>query len=233
MSRPGVGFVQDRKLRLEHQHLQHFIALFFTARESLVHPAREEGLAHVHELHLLLHESQELVGVDLRLAGGLALGVERRLQQIDVVDARDLHRILESEEQAGARTLLRRQRQKIAVLEGHRAAGDLVVLAARQHLRESALARAVRAHDGVDFARFDLEVDSLEDLLAGHAGAQIGNFQHRIRHLGQPTAPSRLTLNKFCASTANSIGSSLNTTLQKPLTIMLTASSAEMPRCRQ
>ena len=42
-----------------------------------------------------------------------------------------------------------------------------------------------------------------------------------------PTLPSRLTPRSFCASTANSMGSSLKTSLQKPLTIMLTASSAE------
>ena len=46
-----------------------------------------------------------------------------------------------------------------------------------------------------------------------------------------PTLPSRLTPSSFWASTANSMGSSLKTSLQKPLTIMLTASSAEIPRC--
>ena len=48
-----------------------------------------------------------------------------------------------------------------------------------------------------------------------------------------PTLPSRLTPRSFWASTANSIGSSRNTCLQKPLTIIFTASSGEMPRCRQ
>ncbi len=45
-----------------------------------------------------------------------------------------------------------------------------------------------------------------------------------------PTLPSRLTPSSFCASTANSMGSSLKTSLQKPFTIMLTASSGEIPR---
>ncbi len=48
-----------------------------------------------------------------------------------------------------------------------------------------------------------------------------------------PTLPSRLTPSSFCASTANSIGSFRNTCLQKPLTIMFTASSADRPRCLQ
>src|SRR5262249_21312252 len=49
----------------------------------------------------------------------------------------------------------------------------------------------------------------------------------------QPTLPSRLTPSSFCASTANSIGRLRNTCLQKPLTIMFTASSVESPRCLQ
>ena len=47
-----------------------------------------------------------------------------------------------------------------------------------------------------------------------------------------PTLPSRLIPRSRCASTANSIGSSLKTCLQKPLTIIDTASSADSPRCR-
>src|SRR6266568_1048034 len=45
-----------------------------------------------------------------------------------------------------------------------------------------------------------------------------------------PTLPSKLTLNSFCASTANSIGSSLNTRLQNPFTIIDIASSPLIPR---
>jgi hypothetical protein len=48
-----------------------------------------------------------------------------------------------------------------------------------------------------------------------------------------PTLPSRLTPSSFCASTANSIGRFKNTCLQKPFTIMLTASSVDRPRCLQ
>ena len=48
-----------------------------------------------------------------------------------------------------------------------------------------------------------------------------------------PTAPSSDTSSSFFASTANSIGNSLNTCLQKPSTIIDTASSSPMPRLRQ
>src|SRR4029450_10675751 len=45
-----------------------------------------------------------------------------------------------------------------------------------------------------------------------------------------PTDPSRLTLNSFCASTANSIGSSRKNSLQTPLPMLLDASSGHTPR---
>ncbi len=48
-----------------------------------------------------------------------------------------------------------------------------------------------------------------------------------------PTLPSSDTPSSFCASTANSIGSSRNTSLQKPLTMRFTASSVLRPRWRQ
>jgi truncated hemoglobin YjbI len=48
-----------------------------------------------------------------------------------------------------------------------------------------------------------------------------------------PTLPSKLMPSSFCASTANSMGSSRKTSLQKPFTIIDWASSADSPRCRQ
>ena len=131
----------------------------------------------------------------------------------------------------------------------HFAAGDVVAVAAGEDGGQRALAAAVRAHDGVDFAGVDGQVDAFEDLLALHAGAEVFDFENGLLVHGelieirdrfvwielpcQPTLPSRLTPRSFCASTANSIGSSLNTSLQKPFTIMFTASCVEMPRWLQ
>src|SRR5262249_32191637 len=46
-----------------------------------------------------------------------------------------------------------------------------------------------------------------------------------------PTDPSRLMATSFCASTANSMGSSCRTSRTKPLTSNATASSSGRPRC--
>src|SRR5690606_31394670 len=103
----------------------------------------------------------------------------------------------------------------------------------------------------------DRERDALENFPVSRARAKIPNFQHvfsiRIsesRHPHPltptqppsylatwlppyPTLPSKLTPSSFCASTANSIGSSLNTSLQNPFTIMEMAFSVSSPRCLQ
>src|ERR1700692_74871 len=72
----------------------------------------------------------------------------------------------------------------------------------------------------------------------GHGGvlrelADCLNRNLLIFHALYPTLPSRLTPSSFWASTANSMGSSLKTSLQKPLTIMFTASWVARPRCLQ
>src|SRR5205823_1942132 len=106
-------------------------------------------------------------------------------------------------------------------------------LPARQHLAERALAGAVGPHDGVHLAGADGEVAPREDLLLAHAGVQPPDLHHRLLRGAHPTLPSRLTVSSFCASTANSIGSSLKTFRQNPFTIIETASSSPIPRDRQ
>src|SRR5690606_16947945 len=159
--------------------------------------------------------------------------------------ARDLDRVLEGKEDACGGALLRLQGQQVATLELGPARGDLVALAPGQDVAEGGLAGAVGAHDGVHFAGLHLQRQALEDLLAGDAGVEVFDLQHG-RFLGnpclpaggeggrrQPTAPSSDTSSSFLASTANSIGSSRKTCLQKPSTIIDTASSSPMPRLRQ
>ena len=167
---PGIGLVQNRKFRLEHQHLQDFIALFLAARESFVDPAGQKRFAHLHELHFLSDERQKLIRIDLRLAGRFALGIQRGFQQVDVVDAWNFHRILESEKQPGARAFLGAHRQQIATLEHHGPASHFVILTAGQDLSQRALAGAVRSHDGVNLACVDRKIDAVEYFFARDAG---------------------------------------------------------------
>src|SRR5260370_25865435 len=225
----GVGLVEDGEPGIEHRHLEDLVALLLAAGEPFVDRAAGEALVHLHQLHLLLGQRKEVHRVQLLLATALAERVERGPQEIQITDAGDLHRVLEGHEDAGHRTLLGREGEQVPPLVEDLAFGHLVGLAPGEDLGEGALARPVGAHDGVHLARVDLQVDAAENPLVADLGVQVLDAQHG-RHA---MLPSRLTLRSFCASTANSIGSSLNTCRQKPLTIIETASSWEMPRCVQ
>src|SRR5262249_22359302 len=110
---------------------------------------------------------------------------------------------------------------------GHFAARHGVGRVPGERLREGALARAVRPHDRVDLAGTHLEIQVSKDGLSVDADGQVANAQH------QPMLPSRLTPRSLVASTANSIGRFLKTSLQNPLTIIDTALSPDRPRCLQ
>src|SRR5439155_17105151 len=210
------------------------VALLLPAGEALVDRATGEALVHRDQLHLLLGEREEVHRVQLLLAAALAKRIERGPQEIEVADAGDLDWVLEGHEDARHRALLGREREQILPFVEDLACDHLKGLAPGEDLRQGALAGTVGTHDGVHLARPDLEVDAAKDLLVcvAHLGVQILDAEHGF-HPAHPMLPSRLTLRSFCASTANSIGSSLNTSRQKPLTIIETASSCEMPRCVQ
>ena len=146
---PGVGLVEDRQARLEHRHVEDLVALLLAAGEALVDRPVEQRLLHLHQLHALLDQLEEVHGVHLRLAAVLADGVQRGLEEVGVGDAGDLHRVLEGQEHALAGALLGVHLQQVPAVEEHLALGDLVVLAAGEHLGQGGLAGAVRPHDGV------------------------------------------------------------------------------------
>ena len=71
----GVGLVEDGVFRLEHRHLEDFVALLLAAGEAFVDRARGEFAVHLEQVHLLV----ELLVVVGRLEF-LALG-QARLQR--------------------------------------------------------------------------------------------------------------------------------------------------------
>ena len=115
-------------------------------------------------LRLLLDERHEVHGVELLEALLLALGVERRLEEVGVVHAGNLDRILERHEHAFAGALVGIHVEQILAVVEDLAAGDFVAGMPGQRAGERALARAVGPHDGVHFARVHREVDAAEDL---------------------------------------------------------------------
>ena len=180
MSRPESVSSRIGELRLEQRHLEDLVALLLAAREAFVDRAAQHALVDVEELRLLLDQLHELHRVELGQALVLALGVDRRLEEVGVVHAGNLDRVLERHEHAFAGALVGIHVEQVLAVEGDVAAGHLVLRVAGQRTRQRALARAVRPHDGVHLAGVDGEVDPLEDLLAFGPNLQILDSQHAM-----------------------------------------------------
>jgi hypothetical protein len=73
-------------------------------------------------------------------------------------------RILEGEEEAALRALVRAELDEVLAVEEDLTVGDLVRRVPHQRVGERRLAGAVRAHDRVHLAGVDRQVDALDDL---------------------------------------------------------------------
>ena len=82
----------------------------------------------------------------------LRTALSRGAQERQAGDAGDLHRVLEGEEHALGGALVGLHLEQALAVPEDVAVGDLVVLAAGQHVGERRLARAVGAHDRVHLA---------------------------------------------------------------------------------
>ena len=101
---------------------------FLAAREALVHGPLDEVLVEVEQFHPVAHQAQEVHRVEFGLAPVLADLVDRRLQEIGVVHAGDLDRVLEGEEDALPGALLGLQFRDVLAPVTDDPLGDLVAL---------------------------------------------------------------------------------------------------------
>ena len=181
-----VDLVEDRELRFEHRELQRLRPLLLAARELDVEAPLEELRVDV----LARGLGVQALPKDLRVGTSTVGG---RSHQIAEAHAGKLDRVLHGEEQAPCRPLVRGEPEELFAVDGDAAAGDLVVVAAHQHVRQRGLARAVRPHQRVHLARRDLEIDPRRDLLPGHGGVEIGDPQHAHGTLTITSSPDTWT----------------------------------------
>lgn len=130
-----------------------------------------------------------------------------------------------------------RRQRKTSILSGQRPALRLLAGPDRSAMGVGTVLVATDPDTGLRHpVRNDDAIDSRRTKYVGarcKTQASEGCRQHPEQSGGHPTAPSSDTSSSFFASTANSIGSSRKTCLQKPSTIIDTASSSPMPRLRQ
>ena len=104
---PGVRFIEYRQRRFEHGHLENFVPLLFSARESFIDRPAEERVIHLQQRHPFTDQGHEVHRVKLRLAAVLAHLVQAGFEQIGIVHAGNLDRILEGEKHPFPRPFLR------------------------------------------------------------------------------------------------------------------------------
>src|SRR5205085_301935 len=126
-------------------------------------------------LHLLLEPLAERQGGHLLTLDALVGGAE----EVHHRDPRDLHRVLEREEQAELRALVRLESGEGLALEADLAGRDDVRRPSHDDVRQRRLAAPVRAHDRVDLALPDDQIDPLQDLLALDLDAQPADLERR------------------------------------------------------
>src|SRR5690625_6651651 len=96
--------------------------------------------------------------VDFGLTAQLALRIERGAQEIGVVDARDFHRILKGQKQAGGGALLGLHFAQVLALKQDGALGDLILIASGKNIAEDRKStRLNSSHVAISYAVFCLK----------------------------------------------------------------------------
>ena len=160
---PGVGLVEHRDPRREHRHLQDLDALLLAAGEAVVQVAAGHLLRDLELLHRrgqLLAELGNLDRVVLAAVPRLADGVDRGAKEAGDGHAGHGVRVLEREEEAALRALVRPHLEDRLAVQEDVALGDLVGRMAHERVGERGLAGPVRAHDRVHLVRVDREVEA-------------------------------------------------------------------------
>src|SRR5712692_1010082 len=173
----GIGLVEHAKPRLQQRHLQDFVTLLLATGKADIDAATQHVLFDTELARDLVHALDERRHQELGLAALLALRVERGAQDGHGGNAGNFERILEGEKEPLGGALVGRKRKNVLAVEQHLALGHDVVGLAGEHVRERRLARSVRAHDGMHATLTDLQVETVEDVLAVDLDVQILHFQ--------------------------------------------------------
>ena len=134
-----VGLVEDAQLRLEHCHLEDLITLLLTTAEALVHGTVSQLGVEFHDLALLALQLQKLSGIHRLQALILALLVDGSLHEVGHRHTRNLHRILEREEQPLVGSVLWLHLQQVLAIKECLTLSDLVERVTHQHGTERTL----------------------------------------------------------------------------------------------
>ena len=159
----GVGLVENGELGLEQLELQNLVALLLTTGEALVHVTGDEVGVNLQVLHGFLNVlGPGTQGGSLAVHCGLC-----GAQEVRHGHAGNLNRVLHCEEEASAGTLVNAHLGDVLAVQQNLAGINLVLGVAGDGGSQGGLTGTVGAHDGVNLARVDGQVNALEDGLGG------------------------------------------------------------------
>ena len=181
----GVELVEDRDLRLQDRHLQRLVALLLATRQIDIERTIEELLVEIDAGRLGAQGA-----VEPRDVGVASAPLERFPEHGIEHHSRHFRGVLHDEVQTSRRALPRGESQHVDPVEQHLAAGHGVTGLTHDDRRQSALARTIRPHDRMHFTRRDREIDTIEDLFAGHRGRETTNLESAHDATSTFTLPS-------------------------------------------
>lgn len=184
----GVRLVEDGKLGLQQQELEHLYLLFLAAREAHAQLTVEVGGVHVELGGELFDATAELLALHLKTrATGDACAQEARQRHTGNLDGS-----LEAQEQAGAGALVGREIGDVLPVENDAAVVDRVDGVAHDQMAQCGLAGSVGAHQHMGFARGDVKVDVMEDGFLIHGGGEALHRKQRVCAHAIPLLKHRL-----------------------------------------
>jgi len=174
----AVGFVEDGKAGVDNAHLHHLVPLLFAAGKADIHRTLQHVHIHAERARLFARDLQELGARKRGFTAMLALRVQGLAQELHVRHTGDFNRILEAKKQPGRGALMRLHAEQVFAVEGDRPFGHFITGPTRQHIAERRFARAVGAHDRMNLARVQGQVQALEDRLVGDSGVEVSYLKH-------------------------------------------------------
>ena len=139
---PGVGLVQDRQLRLQHQHLQDLRLLLFAAGEAHVQIPLGIGLVHIQKLHRFIQLFLKIPQTEPLSC----LLLQRTADKGTQGHAGHLQRVLEGKKNALFRPLVDRKVGDVLPLEKDLSRGDDIRRVSGDSVAESGFSGTVWAH---------------------------------------------------------------------------------------
>ena len=156
----GVCLVEDAQLRFEHSHLEDLVALLLTTAETLVNGTIGQLGIELHNLTLLALQLQELSSVHGLQSLIFALLIDGSLHEVGHRHTRNLHRILEREEQPLVSSVLWLHLQQVLAIEVGFAFCNLVEWIAYEYSTQCRLTRTIRSHDSMCLAILDNQINA-------------------------------------------------------------------------